>query len=210
LIHLLVADDHPLIRSGLKLVLEQESDFAEPGEVENADQLLRRIEERAWDLVVLDISMPGQSGLEALSEIRKRRPGLPVIILSIHSEEHYAIRAIKAGASGYLTKTNAPTELVSAIRRVLSGKKYVSAALAEVLANAVEAGEERPLHEVLSDREYHVVCRIASGKSVSQIAAESALSVKTVSTYRARAMEKMNMRTNAELTRYAIRTGLVD
>jgi two-component system, NarL family, invasion response regulator UvrY len=210
LIQVLVADDHPLIRTGLKLVLEQESDFAVPVEVENAEQLLRRIDERSWDLLVLDISMPGRSGLEALSDIRKRRPGLPVIILSIHSEEHYAIRAIKAGASGYLTKTNAPTELVRAIRRVLAGKKYVSPALAEVLANAVESGEQRPLHEILSDREYHVVCRIASGKSVAQIAVESSLSVKTVSTYRARALEKMNMRTNAELTRYAIRTGLVD
>jgi DNA-binding NarL/FixJ family response regulator len=210
LIQVLVADDHPLIRSGLKLVLEQESDFAVPVEVENAEQLLMRIDERAWDLVLLDISMPGQSGLEALSEIRKRRPGLPVIILSIHSEEHYAIRAIKAGASGYLTKTNAPAELVRAIRRVLAGKKYVSDALAEVLANAVESREERPLHEILSNREYHVVCRIASGESLAQIAVESSLSVKTVSTYRTRALEKMNMRTNAELTRYAIRIGLVD
>jgi DNA-binding NarL/FixJ family response regulator len=145
-----------------------------------------------------------------LSEIRKRRPSLPVLILSMHSEEQYAIRAIKAGASGYLTKNNAPTELVRAIRRVLSGKKYVSPALAEVLAQLIESGEQRPPHESLSDREYHVVCAIASGKSVSQIAEETSLSVKTVSTYRARALEKMNMRTNAELTRYALRNGLVD
>jgi DNA-binding NarL/FixJ family response regulator len=168
------------------------------------------LEERSWDVVVLDIAMPGRNGLETLSEIRKRRPALPVLILSMHSEEQYAIRAIKAGASGYLTKSNAATELVRALRRILSGKKYVSPGLAEVLAHLIESGEQRPPHEALSDREYHVLCAIASGKSVSQIAEEASLSVKTVSTYRARALEKMNMRTSAELTRYAIHNGLVD
>lgn len=210
MIQVLVADDHPLIRSGLRHVLKQEPDFIEPGEAGDSDQLLEKLEERNWDLVVLDIAMPGRNGLEALSEIRKRRPALPVLILSMHSEEQYAIRAIKAGANGYLTKSNAATELVRAIRRILSGKKYVSPGLAEVLAHLIESGEQGPLHEALSDREYHVVCAIASGKSVSQIAGETSLSVKTVSTYRTRALEKMNMRTNAELTRYAIRNGLVD
>lgn len=210
MIQVLVADDHPLLRSGLRHVLEQEPDFGSPGEAGDSEQVLERLEERSWDVVVLDIAMPGRSGLETLSEIRKRRPGLPVLILSMHSEEQYAIRAIKAGASGYLTKNNASAELVRAIRRILAGKKYVSPALAEVLAHIVESGEERPPHEVLSDREYHVVCGIASGKSVSQIAAETSLSVKTISTYRARALEKMNMHTNADLTRYAIRNGLVD
>ena len=210
LIKVLVADDHPLLRSGLKHVLEQEPDFDSPGEAENSEQVLTRLEERSWDAVVLDIGMPGRNGLETLSEIRKRRPGLPVLILSMHSEEQFAIRAIKAGASGYLTKNNAAAELVPAIRRILAGKKYVSPALAEVLAHVIESGEERPPHEILSDREYHVVCGIASGKSVSQIAAETSLSVKTISTYRARALEKMKMRTNADLTRYAIRNGLVD
>jgi two-component system invasion response regulator UvrY len=210
LIQVLVADDHPLLRSGLKHVLQQEPDFGLPGEAENSDQVLERLEERSWDVVVLDIAMPGRNGLETLSEIRKRRPGLPVLILSMHSEDQFAIRAIKAGASGYLTKNNAATELVHAIRRILAGKKYVSPALAEVLAHLIESGEERPLHEVLSDREYHVVCAIASGKSVSEIAAATSLSVKTISTYRARALEKMKMHSNAELTRYAIRNGLVD
>jgi two-component system invasion response regulator UvrY len=210
LIQVLVADDHPLLRSGLKHVLQQEPDFGLPGEAENSDQVLERLEERSWDVVVLDIAMPGRNGLETLSEIRKRRPGLPVLILSMHSEEQFAIRAIKAGASGYLTKNNAATELVHAIRRILAGKKYVSPALAEVLAHLIESGEERPLHEVLSDREYHVVCAIASGKSVSEIAEATSLSVKTISTYRARALEKMKMHSNAELTRYAIRNGLVD
>ena len=210
MIQVLIADDHPLLRAGLKAVLAGELDFSPPGEAEDSDQLLKQVDERPWDAIVLDIAMPGRNGLETLSEIRRRRPSLPVLILSMHSEEQFALRAIKAGASGYLTKTNAATELVRAIRRILSGKKYVSAALAEVLANVIESGEERPLHEVLSDREYHVVCRIASGKSVSDIAEETSLSVKTISTYRARALEKMKMSTNAELTRYAIRNGLVD
>jgi two-component system invasion response regulator UvrY len=210
LIQVLVADDHPLLRSGLKHVLQQEPDFSSPGEAENSDQVLEQLEERRWDVVVLDIAMPGRNGLETLSEIRKRRPGLPVLMLSMHPEEQYAIRAIKAGASGYLTKNNAATELVRAIRRIVAGKKYVSPALAEVLAHLIESGEQRPRHEVLSDREYHVVCAIASGKSVSEIAAATSLSVKTISTYRARALEKMKMHSNAELTRYAIRNGLVD
>lgn len=199
-----------MIRSGLRHVLEREPDFAEPGEAANSDQVLEKLEERSWDLVVLDIAMPGRNGLETLSEIRKRRPALPVLILSMHPEEQYAIRAIKAGASGYLTKNTAATELVRAIRRILSGKKYVSTGLAEVLAHLIGSGEQGPPHESLSDREYHVVCAIAAGKSVSQIADETSLSVKTVSTYRTRALEKMHMRTNAELTRYAIRSGLVE
>jgi two-component system invasion response regulator UvrY len=210
LIHVLIADDHPLLRAGLKAVLAVEPDFSVPGEAEDSDQLLKRVEERSWDAIVLDIAMPGRSGLETLSEIRRRRPTLPVLILSVHSEEQFALRAIKAGANGYLTKTNAATELVRAIRRILAGEKYVSTDFAGVLANLVESGNPRPLHEVLSDREYHVVCRIASGKSVSEIAEETELSVKTISTYRARALEKMNMHSSAELTRYAIRNGLVD
>ena len=209
MIHVLVADDHPLLRSGLKHVLEQEPDIAPPGEAEDSEQVLQLIEGKDWDVVVLDIAMPGRNGLETLQEIRKRKPTLPVLILSMHSEDQFAVRAIKAGASGYLTKNNAPGELVRAIRRVLSGKKYVSPALADALAHAVESGDVGS-HESLSHREFHVMCRIASGRSVSEIAEELSLSVKTISTYRARALEKMNMRTNAELTRYAIRNGLVD
>lgn len=210
LIRVLIADDHPLLRRGLKQILQEEPDFSPPGEAENSDQTLGLIREKPWDIIVLDIAMPGRSGLETLSEIKKLRQGLPVLILSMHSEEQFALRAIKAGASGYISKSDAPAELVRAIRRILAGKKYVSAALAEMLANAVGSGEERPPHELLSDREYHVVCRIASGKSVSEIAGETSLSVKTISTYRARALEKLEMHSNAELTRYAIRHGLVD
>lgn len=210
MIEVLIADDHPLVRSGLKHVLEQEPDFATPAEAQDATQVLEKIKEKPWDAVILDIAMPGRSGLETLSEVKRLHPNLPVLILSMHSEEQFAVRAIKAGASGYLTKSNAPEELVRAIRQIVAGKKYVSSSLAEVLANVIESGEQRSLHDILSDREYHVVCAIASGKSISQIAEETSLSVKTVSTYRARALEKMNMRTNAELTRYAIRNGLVE
>jgi two-component system invasion response regulator UvrY len=209
-IRVLIADDHPLVRSGLVHILQQEPDFYPPGEAENSDQALQRIEEKPWDVVVLDIAMPGRSGLETLSEIKRLHPPLPVLIMSMHSEEQFAIRAIKSGASGYINKNEAAPELVRAIRRILSGRKYVSAALAEVMAKAIESGEDRPLHETLSNREYHVVCRIAAGKSLSEIAEATTLSVKTISTYRSRALEKMSMRTNAELTRYAIRNGLVD
>jgi two-component system, NarL family, invasion response regulator UvrY len=211
LIHLLVADDHPLLRVGLRLILNQETDFGQPGEAGNSEELLSKLEERPWDIVVLDIGMPGKkNGLEVLQEIRRRHPTMPVLMLSMHSEELYAIRAIKAGASGYLTKNSASGELVPAIRRILSGRKYVSAALAETLANAIESGEARPLHETLSEREYHIMCRIATGKSVSEIAEETSLSVKTISTYRSRALEKMHMHSNAEMTRYAILNGLVE
>jgi two-component system, NarL family, invasion response regulator UvrY len=209
-IRVLVADDHPLIRSGLRQVLAQEPDVAVLGEAEDSEKLLELIDQQGWDVVLLDITMPGRGGLDALREIHRRRPALPVLVLSVHAEEQFAVRAIKAGASGYLSKTDPPTEIVRAIRKVVSGKKYVSAALAENLANALESGSERPLHESLSDREFQVMGRIASGRTVSQIAAEISLSVKTVSTYRARVLEKMNMRTNAELTRYAIQNGLVD
>ncbi len=210
MIQVLLVDDHPLLRTGLRHVLEQERDFGPVGEAGSADEALRRIDEQLWDAVILDIVMPGRNGLEVLQEIRRKKPALPVLIFSNHAEHVFALRAIKAGANGYLTKNSGPEELLRAIRRVLAGKRYVSAALAEMLADAVEAGSERPAHEALSDREYHVVCQIASGKSVSEIAGETSLSVKTISTYRARALEKMNMRTNAELTRYAIRSGLVD
>jgi two-component system invasion response regulator UvrY len=210
MIRVLVADDHPLIRSGLKQILSREPDVAILGEAEDSEQVLERIEEQAWDVVLLDITMPGRGGLDALREIRRRQPTLPVLVLSMHAEEQFAVRAIKAGASGYLSKTDPPAEIVQAIRKVASGKKYVSASLAQTLANALESASDRPPHEALSDREFQVMCKMASGKTVSQIAVEISLSVKTVSTYRARVLEKMNMRTNAELTRYAIQNGLVD
>ena len=208
-IRVLIADDHPLVRSGLRQVLAPEPDFAVPGEAEDSEQAVKSVDEQSWDVVLLDISMPGRGGLDALREIRRRRPTLPVLILSMHSEDQFAIRAIKAGASGYLSKVHPPSEVIRAIRRVITGKRYVTSTLAEALANVVESGSARP-HETLSDREFQVMCEIAAGKTVSEIAARISLSVKTVSTYRARALEKMSMRTNAELTRYAIENGLVD
>lgn len=210
MIRVLVADDHPLLRSGLKHVLSQEPDLLLAGEAEDSEQVLARLAEPGWDVVILDITMPGRGGLECLREIRRLRPEVPVLILSMHPEEQFAVRAIKAGASGYLNKTNAANEVVSAIRKIVTGKKYVSANLAEMLANALDSDTDRAPHESLSDREFQVMCKIASGKTVSQIAAEITLSVKTVSTYRARVLEKMNMRNNAELTRYAIQRNLVN
>jgi DNA-binding NarL/FixJ family response regulator len=205
-----VADDHPLFRSGLKQLLSQEHDLAVEGEAEHPDDVLRAIAEQDWDIVILDLSLPDRSGFDLLREIRRLRPELPVLILSMHPEDQFAVRAIKAGASGYLSKGSAASEVIGAVRKVLSGKKYVSANLAELLANSLNFGLERPLHDALSEREFLVMREIASGKTVSQIASEIALSVKTVSTYRSRVLEKMNMRNNAELTRYAIQNGLVD
>ncbi len=209
MIHVLVADDHPLVRSGLRHVLSKEPDFAPPGEAKDSDEVLELLGKQTWDALVLDIAMPGPSGLETLTEIRRRCPDLPVLILSVFPEEQFAVRAIRSGASGYLTKTDAPAELVRAIRCILGGKKYVSPTTAEALANVVRSGTNRVSHELLSDREFQVMRRIAAGKTVSEIAEEIGLSVKTVSTYRARALEKLNMRTNSQFTQYAIRSGLI-
>lgn len=206
----MVADDHPLLRNGLKQILTQEPDLTVAGEAEDSEQVMASVERGEWDLVILDITMPGRSGLDVLRDIRRMRPELPVLVLSMHAEDQFAVRAIKAGANGYVSKDNAPTEVVRAVRKILSGKKYVSPTLAEILANALSSDIQRPLHETLSDREFQVLRQLASGKTVSQIAAEIALSVKTVSTYRARLLEKMNLRNNAELTRYAIQHGLVE
>jgi two-component system invasion response regulator UvrY len=205
----LVADDHPLLRTGLRQVISQEPDLQVTGEAEDSDAVLRHLADHEYDVVVLDLVMPGRGGLDVLREIRRSHPDLPILILSLHPEDQYAIRTIKAGANGYLSKDNAGTEVVKAIRKVLTGKKYVSPTLAEMLANSLDHGTERPPHELLSDREFQVLCKIASGMTVSQIAAEVSLSVKTVSTYRARVLEKMNMSNNAEITRYAIQNGLV-
>lgn len=206
----LVADDHPLLRNGLKQLLDAEPDLDFAGEAGTSEEVLQQVERDCWDVVVLDISMPGRGGLDVLREIRRLRPHLPVLVLSMHPEDQYAVRSIKAGASGYVSKINGADEVVLALRKVLTGRKYVSATLAEALAGALDGDLQRPAHESLSDREFQVMCKIASGKTVSQIAAEVALSVKTISTYRSRVLEKMNMRSNAELTRYAIQQGLVD
>ena len=210
MIKILIADDHPVVRKGLKDIIQETSDMTVSGEAGKGQEVLENVRKIDFDVVVLDIAMPGRSGLDILKELKSEKPELPVLILSIHPEEQYAVRVLKAGASGYLTKDSAPDELITAILKVSRGKKYISSSLAEKLAYDLEIGVEKPLHEALSDREYEVMCRIASGKTVKEIAEELFLSVKTISTYRARILEKMQMKSNAELTHYAIKLGLVD
>ncbi len=210
MIRVIIADDHAVVREGLRQILLGTSDMVVAGEAANGQELLTKIRGKGIDVVVLDISLPGRSGLEILKDLKRERPKLPVLILSMHSEEQFAVRALKAGASGYLTKESAPEELVKAIRKVVAGGKYISQQLAERLAFDLEKGFEKAPHETLSDREYEVMLMIARGKTVSEIADELSLSVKTVSTYRERILEKMKMKTNAELIRYAIQNRLVD
>ncbi len=209
MINILVADDHAIVREGLKQILDETSDLHVAGEAANGQEVFENIWKNEYDVVMLDISMPGRSGLEVLKQIRDIRPELPVLVLSIHPESQYAVRALKAGAAGYLTKESAPDELISAIRKVSRGGKYISPSLAEKIAADLEAGIFHAPHESLSDREYQVMCMIASGKTVKGIGEELCLSVKTVSTYRSRIMEKMKMKNNAELTYYAIKHDLV-
>ncbi|HNQ76845.1 MAG TPA: response regulator transcription factor [Pseudothauera hydrothermalis] len=209
-LRVLIADDHAIVRQGLRQILSETDDLEVAGEAENGVKALQMLREQPWDVVLMDISMPERNGIDALKMIRKEMPRLPVLILSIHPEDQYAVRALRAGAAGYLSKQSAPEQLVTAIRQVASGKKYVSPAVAEVLANAVLEDVARPLHDKLSDREFQTLRLIASGRTPAQIAEALNISVKTVSVYRARLLEKMNMRNNAELTHYGIRHGLVD
>ncbi len=210
MINILIADDHRIVREGLKLILEESSDISVASEASNGIEVLQLVRENDYDVILLDISMPGKSGLDVLKEIRTDKPKLPILILSAYPEDQYAVRVIKAGANGYLTKESAPEELITAIRRVQLGKKYISLSLAEKLATYIEADSDKAPHETLSDREYEVLCMIASGMTVSEIGKKLFLSVKTISTYRTRILEKMSMRTNSELTHYAIQKGLVE
>ena len=206
----LIVDDHSIVREGLKQIISDISDIVVTGEAGNGQEALEKIWENGYDVVLLDISMPGRSGLEILKQIKSDKPAIHVLILSVFPEEQYAIRALKAGASGYLTKESTPKELIDAIRKVSGGKKYVSSSLAERLASHLEVKAENALHESLSDREYEVLCMIASGKQVTEIAEILHLSVKTISTYRTRILEKMDMKNNAQLTHYAINNHLVN
>jgi len=209
-IRVLIADDHAIIRHGLKQILSETEDLVLAGEADggvSAMQLLRTLE---CDVVLMDVSMPDRNGIDTLKLVKKEFPRLPVLILSMHPEEQYAVRALRAGAAGYLSKQAAPEQLVTALRQVASGKKYVSAEVAEELANAIGEDLDRPPHEKLSDREYQTLCMIASGRTLTQIAEQLNLSVKTVSVYRARLLEKMRLHNNAELTHYGLKHGLVD
>lgn len=210
MIQVLIADDHAILRRGLKEILMRELDGAVCGEAKDASETLSRIQDAEWDLVILDITMPGRSGLEVLRDLKVARPKLPVLVLSMHPEDQYARRLLKAGASGYMNKEGAPEELVKAVRRVLAGGRYVSPALAEQLAADLSQDGGQPTHEALSDREFEVLRMLAAGKTVSQIAEELHLGVTTVSTYRARILEKMNMTTTAELMHYALYNRLID
>jgi two-component system invasion response regulator UvrY len=210
MIRVLVADDHAIVRRGLKLIMQEEFRSLTFGEASNGQQVLDLAWKQDWDIVILDITMPGRNGLDILKELKQIRPKLPVLVLSMHSEDQFAVRVLKSGASGYMTKENVPEELVKAIKKVMAGGKYVSASLAEELAFRLETDAEKPLHEKLSDREYQVFCLIASGRTVKQISEQLFLSIKTISTYRTRILEKLKMKTNAELTHYAIKYKLVE
>lgn len=198
------------MRQGLKLILADRFKRAVFGEARNTQEALARVGKENWDVAVLDVTMPGRSGLEALKEMKRLRPQMPVLVLSMHPEDQFAVRMLKAGAAGYLTKESAGNELVGAIEKVVGGGRYISASLAERMASYLDLDVQKAPHERLSDREFLVLRMIASGKTVSQIARELFLSVKTISTYRARVLEKMDMQNNAELTHYALQKSLVD
>jgi len=209
MIQVLIADDHAVVREGLRQILSGVPDMVVAGEAGSANEVLREVRKNQYNVLVLDIAMPGRTGLDVLKELKQEQPGLPVLILSMYPEEQYAVRVLRAGASGYMTKESAPEELVGAIRKVARGKKYISPSLAETLVGNLDIDADKPMHQMLSDREYQVMCMIASGKKVSEIAEALSLSVKTVSTYRTRVLEKMRLKSNAELTLYAVEQRLV-
>lgn len=208
-IKILVADDHEIVRKGMGTIISETSDLCLVGEAENGNEVLQKLNELNVDVLVMDFDMPGKNGLDTLIELKAVFPKLPVIILSIFPEDHYGTRFLKAGASGYLGKASASDQLVVAIRKVKNGGKYVSPELAEKLATDLNKDSEKPLHEMLTDREFQVFRMVANGKKIKEIADELCLSINTVSTYRGRILEKMDMRSNADLIHYAIKCGLV-
>lgn len=209
MIRILIADDHMVVRKGLRQILAEEFTDAHIEDVPDAEELINKVIREKWDVVISDLTMPGKSGLDALLYIKQNNPTLPVLILSIHPEEQYAIRVLKAGASGYLSKDTAPDELVNAVKRVMQGKKYITLSIAEKIADSLDSDMDKKIHEYLSDREFVVFKMLASGKAVGEIADNLSLSVTTVSTYRARILSKMNMKSNANLTLYAIENNLL-
>ncbi|QQS35586.1 MAG: response regulator transcription factor [Ignavibacteriales bacterium] len=209
MINILIADDHAIVREGLKQIVAEEPDMKVTGEASNADEVISKMNDKVFDVVVLDINMPGKSGLDVLKDLRIQHPEIPVLILSMYAEEQYGIRALKAGASGYLKKVSAPDELVSAIRKIVAGGKYVSASLAENLAKSVDENYSKLPHENLSDREFEVMCRIASGETAENISDILSISIHTFYSYRNRILEKMKMKSNVELTQYVLNNKLI-
>ncbi|PIP38690.1 MAG: DNA-binding response regulator [Desulfobacterales bacterium CG23_combo_of_CG06-09_8_20_14_all_51_8] len=209
MIKIIIADDHSIVREGMKLIISEIRDMTVCDEASNGNDLIEKVLQNQYDVAVLDISMPGPEILDIIKQIKKEKPSIRILILSMHPEEQYAVRVLKAGASGYLSKETAPAELVKAIRKVSSGKKYISPYFAENLADFLLSDNEKPVHTTLSDREYQVMCKIAAGEPVKDIARELCLSDKTISTYRSRILQKMNMTNNAELIHYAIKNTLI-
>ena len=209
MIRILVVDDHTIVREGLKQIIADTPDLVVAGEAGNGQEALEKVTAGQWDVVVLDISIPGPNGLVVLQQIKNEHPGLPVLVLSMHGEEQYAMRVLKGGAAGYLTKDSAPDHLITAIRKVARGGKYVSPSLMEKFVSELGRDVEKPQHEILSDREFQVLCMIAGGKTLTGIAGDLGLSVKTVSTHRTRLLKKMGMKNNADIIHYALRNGLV-
>jgi len=207
MIKILIADDHSIVRQGLKQIVAEEGDIIVSAEAANSDELFDSISQKECDLIILDINMPGRSGIEILKDLKKLKPELPVLILSMYGEEQYGVRSIKAGASGYLKKVSAPEELVKAIRKINSGGKYINSALAERLADSLE-NKNKLQHESLSDREYEIMCKIASGKTAEEISDELFISVHTVYSYRNRIFEKMNFKSNVDLSNYVLKNRL--
>ena len=209
MIRILIADDHAIVRKGLRQIITEAYPSAEITEVSNVESLVSEVLKSGWDLVITDINMPGRSGVEALHQLKQIDPKLPVLIMSMYPEDQYALRVLKGGASGYLSKETIHEDLLKAIEAIRIGRKFITPSIAERLAGALDAGSSRELHETLSDREFDVLKMLAQGRSVSEIADKLALSATTVSTYRSRIMEKMGMKTNADLTRYALEKKLI-
>ncbi|MDH5551853.1 MAG: response regulator transcription factor [Nitrosomonas sp.] len=210
MIRIMITDDHAIVRQGLRQILSETDDLKVTGEAETGFQAIKIVRQKTFDVMLLDISLPDRNGIEILKQVKKDQPSLAVLVLSMHTEHEFAVRALKAGAAGYLNKQSAPAQLVTAIRQVAAGDKYVSPAVAQELANAIGTDADQPLHASLSDREFQTLCQIAGGKTLADISAEMFLSPKTVSVYRARLLEKLKLTNNSELIRYAIKNKLVD
>lgn len=210
MIRILIADDHAIVRAGLKQFIADQLDMEVAGEAATGAETIALVRTQEFDIVLLDISMPDKNGIDTLKAVKHIKPDLPVLILSAHAEEQYAVNLLRAGASGYINKETASTQLVGAVRTAVQGRKYVSPTLAQVLAEGISGHGDEPLHGSLSQREFQIFCKLAGGQAVSQIADELHLSVKTVSTYRTRVLEKMGMKSNADLTYYAVKNGLID